>query len=401
MNIKNNLLTLFKELISYDTMSDESSESYPSTEAQFYFAEILAGKLSQIGFTDVDIDKYSYVTATIEANCEGPAIGFISHMDTSPEYSGKGITPIITENYDGSEIKRKGEPLSPSQFPSLKKYIGKTIICSNGTTLLGADDKAGVTEILTFGEYIINHPEIKHGKIRVAFTPDEEIGQGVKYFDADAFGCDFAFTVDGGELGEFSFENFNAASAKLTVKGESVHPGDAKGIMKNACVIASEFISMFPEKEAPAYTEGYEGFYHFLGAEGGVDSAAVNMIIRDFDRENFENRKIFAQECCKRINEKYGNVAHIEIKDQYYNMGDIMKEHIDITNIALDALKKADVKPLVEPIRGGTDGAMLTFKSLPCPNLFTGGHNFHGPYEYICLESMEKAVEVLINIVSI
>lgn len=397
--MKKDIIELFTTLIKYDTTSDSESQSYPSTESQFYFADILAGILSKIGMSDIAIDSHSYVTATLPGNTEGDTIGFISHMDTSPDCSGYGISPIIIENYNGNVIKREGVSLSPEEFPVLKNYIGQTIITSDGTTLLGADDKAGITEIITAMDYLIKHPEIKHTTIKIAFTPDEEIGAGVDYFDVEKFGCNYAYTIDGGIVGEISFENFNAARAKIEISGKSVHPGTAKNAMINAALIASEFNSMLPYNEIPANTEGYEGFYHLTEISGNVEKAKLNYIIRDFDKENFENRKNNIIYITEKLNEKYGdNTIKLELYDEYYNMAEIINKNRDILDKAVNAIKETGIDPLIEPIRGGTDGARLSFMGLPCPNIFTGGHNFHGPYEFICLESMVKAVETIINI---
>lgn len=404
-NIEEKLKKRFFSLIGIDTTSDETSKDFPSSESEIYFAEMLADICSQIGMEDVKIDKYCYVTATLAANTdkETPAIGFIAHMDTSPECSGKGISPVITENYDGGDIVLKnGKVLSPKEFPCLVHHKGETIISSDGTTLLGADDKAGISEILTAVEYLIAHPEIKHGKVRIAFTPDEEIGRGVDYFDVEAFGCDFAYTVDGGGLGEISAETFNAASAEISFFGKSVHPGSAKGIMINAALLAAEFISMLPKNETPANTEGREGFYHLCSMTGNVENAELRYIIRDFDKTSFEKRKETMISLTNSINAKYkSEAAKITLKDQYENMYEILKDRPEIVQRAVQAMNKAGLIAVNEPIRGGTDGARLSFMNLPCPNIFTGGYNFHGPYECISSRSMVKAVEVIVNIVSL
>ncbi len=399
--MKDKIIERFKTLIRFDTTSDPESSSYPSTEAQNLFAEVIAGELMKIGLKDIGIDQYGYVTGTLPGNTDGPVIGFIAHMDTSPDCCGYGITPVITENYDGKAIERKGPCLSPDEFPELKQYTGKTIICSDGTTLLGADDKAGCTEIITALEYLTAHPEIKHTTIKAAFTPDEEIGAGVDHFNVDKFGCDFAYTVDGGVIGEISYENFNAARAKIDIKGKSVHPGNAKDVMINAGLIACELNSMLPENEIPSATSDYEGFYHLTKISGNVENAHMDYIIRDFDKNNFEIRKNIIESIVSTLNRKYGaNTISLNMYDEYYNMADIIKKNEYVTKRAVDSINKAGIKPLIEPIRGGTDGARLSFMGLPCPNIFTGGHNFHGPYEFICAESMEKAVEVIINIAS-
>lgn len=397
--MKKEIIDLFTRLIKYDTTSDPESKDYPSTEAQVFYADVLAGELTRIGLKDISIDRYSYITATLPGNTEGPTIGFISHMDTSPDCSGQGISPVITENYTGEPIIRKGPALTSEDFPELKLYIGKTIICSDGTTLLGADDKAGITEIITAVKYLIDNPHIKHPTIKIAFTPDEEIGAGVDYFDVKAFGCDYAYTVDGGILGEISYENFNAARAKIDITGKSVHPGSSKGLMINAGLIACEFNSMLPQNETPSQTEGYEGFYHLTKLSGNVEKAHLDYIIRDFDKVSFENKKHLIEETVQKLNEKYGeNTLKLDLYDEYYNMAEIINENRYVLDRAVKAIEKTGIKPLVEPIRGGTDGARLSYMGLPCPNIFTGGHNFHGPYEFICVESMVKAVETIINI---
>lgn len=397
--MKKEIIDLFTRLIKYDTTSDPESKDYPSTEAQVFYADVLAGELTRIGLKDISIDRYSYVSATLPGNTEGPTIGFISHMDTSPDCSGQGISPVITENYTGEPIIRKGPALSSEDFPELKLYIGKTIICSDGTTLLGADDKAGITEIITAVKYLIDNPHIKHPAIKIAFTPDEEIGAGVDYFDVKAFGCDYAYTVDGGILGEISYENFNAARSKIDITGKSVHPGSSKGLMVNAGLIACEFNSMLPQNETPSQTEGYEGFYHLTKLSGNVEKAHLDYIIRDFDKVSFENRKHLIEETVQKLNEKYGkNTIKLDLYDEYYNMAEIINENKHVLERAVKAIEKTGTEPLIEPIRGGTDGARLSYMGLPCPNIFTGGHNFHGPYEFICAESMVKAVETIINI---
>ena len=398
--MKNTLLAYFTDFISINTQSDENSDSYPSTESQELFAEVLAGKLSVMGMKNVDVDRYSYVTAELPANTDEdmPVIGFISHMDTSPDYSGMGIKPNIIADYNGSDIVLKdGIIISPTEFPILKNYVGKTVITADGTTLLGGDDKAGMAEIFTAMDYLIKHPEIKHGKIKVAFTPDEEIGAGVDYFDVKKFGCDLAYTIDGGDEGEINYECFNAAKAKISIRGKSVHPGTAKGSMINAALLAMELNSLLPD-EKPENTEGYEGFYHLTDMKGDVSRAELEYIIRDHDKEKFGQRKQILQAAADSINQKYGNCAEIEITDQYYNMAEIISQHKDVLDRAVKAAEKAGVKVDIRPIRGGTDGARLSFMGLPCPNLFTGGHNFHGPYEFVVLESMVKAVETILNI---
>ncbi len=399
--MKNTLLSYFTEFIKINTQSDPDSRSYPSTEAQELFAEIVAGRLSVMGMKDVEVDRFGYVTATLPANTTEklPVIGFIAHMDTSPDYSGQCIQPNIIENYNGSDIVLKnGVIISPKEFPELKEHVGKTVITSDGTTLLGADDKAGMSEIFTAMDRLIKDPSFIHGKIRVAFTPDEEIGAGVDHFDVDKFGCDFAYTVDGGGIGEISYECFNAARAKINIKGKSVHPGSGKDSMINAGLVACELNALLPE-ETPRNTENREGFYHMTDIHGDVSNAYIEYIIRDFDASGFERRKKTVKQAIGSINEKYGNIAKVEIYDEYRNMAEVIEQHKDVLERAVNAVKKSGVTPDIRPIRGGTDGARLSFMGLPCPNLFTGGYNFHGPYEYIVLESMERAVETILNII--
>ncbi len=399
--MKKYITELFTELVRIDTSSDPESTETPSTEAQSLFAELLAARLAELGIENVKIDKYSYVYASTPANADNmPSIGFIAHMDTSPDCSGYGIKPVITENYSGGDIVLNGITLSPAEFPSLLDYTGKTLITSDGTTLLGSDDKAGVAEIITAAKYITEHPEIKHGKIGICFTPDEEIGAGADYFDVGGFGCDYAYTMDGGRAGEISCENFNAARAKIDITGKSVHPGDAKGIMINAALVANEFNSMLPEDEIPAKTEGYEGFFHLTSINGNVEKAHLDYIIRDFDKTSFLARKSIMENITDKINAKYGNnTAVLTMYDEYLNMAEIIDKDSVPVQRAVNAIKKAGAEPVIEPIRGGTDGARLTFMGLPCPNIFTGGHNFHGPYEYVCVESMITAVYTIINII--
>jgi len=393
--------------VSFDTQSDENSSTYPSTAKQLELAKYLVEELKTLGLKDAAVDQYGYVTATLPGNVEGkdvPVIGFLAHMDTSPEFPGANVKPRIIENYDGqSTIKLgAGRVLSPEEFPHMRNYVGKTLITTDGTTLLGADDKAGIAEIVTAVEYLLEHPEIKHGAIKVGFTPDEEVGRGVDYFDVKKFGADFAFTLDGGELGELSYETFNAAQAKVTIHGKSIHPGEAKNKMKNAILMAMDYISQMPPAEAPAHTEGYEGFYHVYHIEGGVDRADLTWIIRDHHRDRFEQRKTYMMEVATWMNEKYGDgTFEIDVKDQYYNLYEVLKDKPEIIELAKKAMKEAGIDPIIRPVRGGTDGSRLTFMGLPTPNLFTGGHNYHGPYEYIVVESMEKAVEVIINIATI
>ena len=403
-----NVTDLFLNLISYDTQSDENSESYPSTKSQLDFMKtVLLNKCIEIGLSDVAVDEHSYLFATLPSNIEEnvPTVGFIAHVDTSPEYSGKNIFPKIEKNYSGGDIKLSDtKTLSPTEFPILKNYIGNDIITTDGSTLLGADDKAGVAEIITAMEYLINNPSIKHGKIRIAFTPDEEIGQGVNFFDVKKFGAQFAYTLDGGQIGEFECQSFNAASASISIEGKSVHPGSAKDIMVNASLLAAELTAMFPKNETPATTEGLEGFYHLTSITGDASNAKLEYIIRDFDRENFNKRKDFVETIVNEMNLKYKeNPVSLTLKDQYYNMYEILgrEENQILQSIALEAMKAADVTPIVTAIRGGTDGSRLSFMNLPCPNIFAGGHNFHGPYEFIPVQSMIKAVEVIMKICEI
>lgn len=405
--MREKLVNRFLQYVSFDTQSDENSSTYPSTAKQLELAKYLVEELKTLGLKDAAVDQYGYVTATLPGNVEGkdvPVIGFLAHMDTSPEFPGANVKPRIIENYDGQSTIElgAGRVLSPEEFPHLKNYAGKTLITTDGTTLLGADDKAGIAEIVTAVEYLLEHPEIKHGAIKVGFTPDEEVGRGVDYFDVKKFGADFAFTLDGGELGELSYETFNAAQAKVTIHGKSIHPGEAKNKMKNAILMAMDYISQMPPAEAPAHTEGYEGFYHVYHIEGGVDRADLTWIIRDHHRDRFEQRKTYMMEVATWMNEKYGDgTFEIDVKDQYYNLYEVLKDKPEIIELAKKAMKEAGIDPIIRPVRGGTDGSRLTFMGLPTPNLFTGGHNYHGPYEYIVVESMEKAVEVIVNIVKL
>ncbi len=403
--LQNKIIDIFFDLIRFDTASDPYSKSFPSTEALSNFAEYLAGKLASMGFENIRIDDHSYVTAFLPSNTDKdcPAVGFIAHTDTSPDYNGKMIKPLIHENYDGKDIVLKnGVILSPDEFPFMKNYIGQSIITSDGTTLLGADDKAGITEIICALKYFIDNPQIKHGNVKIAFTPDEEIGRGVDFFSTEDFACDLAYTIDGGELGEFSYENFNAAHANVLIKGKNVHPGSAKGIMKNSALIACEFVSMLPEKETPAKTDGYEGFFHLCDFKGNVSETKLEFIIRDFDKISFENRKELMKKITADLNKKYGeNTVVLEMDDSYYNMKEIIDKYPSVKDIAVEAIRLAGVEPKILPTRGGTDGCWLSFDGLPCPNIFTGGHNFHGPYELVVPESMEKAVRTIINIILI
>lgn len=397
----------FLKYISFDTMSKEEADTVPSTSGQMILAKELVEEMKSIGLEDVTLDENGYIMATLPANVDKEilTIGFIAHLDTSMEMPGDNINPKFVENYDGREIVLNEEldiRLSPSDFPELKNYIGQTLITTDGTTLLGADDKAGIAEIMTAIEYLINNPQIKHGKIRIGFTPDEEVGRGADFFDVEKFGADYAYTVDGGEIGELEFENFNAASAKITIKGRSVHPGYAKDKMINSALIAGELMNMFPKNETPHTTEGYEGFYHLVSISGGVEETKLNYIIRDFDEGGFERRKKAVKEYVDALNKKYGaNVANLEIKEQYRNMREKIEPVKHVVDIAFQAMKESNIVPKVQPIRGGTDGARLSFMGLPTPNIFTGGHNFHGKHEYIPVYSMEKAVEVIVKIIEI
>ncbi|MCF0177715.1 MAG: peptidase T [Bacteroidales bacterium] len=392
----------FLRYISFDTTSDENSESQPSTAKQLVLLQLLADELNAMGI-NANMDKNGYVMASIPANVEGkPAIGFIAHVDTSPDASGCNIKPQFVENYDGGDILLGGnEYLRVAEFPELAKYKGQTIITTDGTTLLGADDKAGVAEIMTAAEYLVNHPEIKHGKICIGFTPDEEIGRGVVAFDVAAFGADYAYTMDGGMIGELEYENFNAAKAKIHIAGRNIHPGYAKNKMINAILIASELNSMLPVEQRPEYTAGYEGFFHITSFHGVVEEADITYIIRDHDSELFQQKKEMISQVVDFINKKYGNLATLELTDQYRNMREMVEPHMFVVSNAIEAMKMAGVTPIVQPIRGGTDGANLSFMGLPCPNIFAGGHNFHGRLEYVVKESMEKATEVILNILQI
>ena len=401
--MKTLLINRFLKYVSFDTQSSECSETIPSTEKQWLIAKYITQELIDIGLIDVELDEYGYVYATLPANTEKktvPTVGFIAHYDTSPDFSGADVKPRIVENYDGKDIRLNDSlSLSPAKFPELFKHIGEDIIVTDGTTLLGADDKAGIAEIISACQFLIEHNDIKHGKIRIAFNPDEEIARGTEKFDVEKFACQFAYTMDGGDVGEIEYENFNAALAKIKIKGVSVHPGYAKGKMLNAAKVAAELITMMPPSETPEQTEGYQGFYHLISINGGCDSAELSYIIRDHDRDIFEQRKLYLKEVVEKINQKYGNVATSEICNQYFNM----KEKVDrrIVDIAVDAVKKTGTMPVIRAIRGGTDGAQLSFKGLPCPNIFAGGLNFHGPFEFCPIQNMEKAVETIINIAQI
>lgn len=396
------LVERFVNYTKFDTQSSEESDSVPSTAKQLEFAKYLKHELEEEGLSDVEMDEMGYIYATLKGNTRKntPTIGFISHMDTSPDASGKDVRARIIRNYDGEDIELSpGIVSSVEKFPELKAHKGEDIIVTDGTTLLGADDKAGIAEIVQAMCYLRDHKEIKHGDIRVAFNPDEEIGMGAHHFDVKKFGCEWAYTMDGGDLGDLEFENFNAASAKILLKGVSVHPGYAKGKMINANGLAVEFASMLPESETPEHTEGYEGFYHLLGIKSNIEQATLSYIIRDHDRDRFEERKDFIEECVAQINAKYGDgTAVAEVKDQYYNMKEKIDPNMHVIDLVLKAMQECGVPPKVEPIRGGTDGAQLSFKGLPCPNIFAGGVNFHGPYEFVSIQVMEKAMQVIVKI---
>lgn len=384
------------------TTSDPSSEKYPSTDRQTEFMKKLVAELNEIGLSEVEMDDYSYVTATIPENGfeNTPVVGFISHVDTSPDFSGENVNPQIIEKYDGNTIQLKnGVEINPKEFPEILNYVGQSIITADGTTLLGADDKAGVAEIVTAAEILLNNNKIKHGKIRLAFTPDEEIGKGTDFFNVKKFGADFAYTLDGGEIGELEFENFNATSAKIVVHGRSVHPGAAKNKMINALLVAHKIISMLPPTQRPEHTEKYEGFYHLLNLTGNVEKAEMHYLIRDHNFNLFDQKKKLLKEIIQHVNLEYGkDIVKIEIEDSYYNMRQKIEPVMHIIDIAKKAMEQAGVTPKIKAIRGGTDGARLSYDGLPCPNIFAGGHNFHGPFEFVPVQSMMKSVEVILNI---
>ena len=397
-----NIVERFLNYVSFDTQSSEETGTTPSTEKQRVFAKYLKEELIREGLQDVELDELGYLYATLPSNTEKqvPTIGFIAHMDTSPDASGKNVKPRIVPQYDGADIVlSEGIVTSPSKFPELLAHKGEDLIVTDGTTLLGADDKAGIAEIVQAMVYLQQHPEIKHGTIRVGFNPDEEIGMGAHHFDVEKFGCDFAYTMDGSEVGEIEFENFNAASAKITINGCSVHPGYAKDKMVNAARIATELVSMLPADETPETTEEYQGFFHLTSISGSVENAQLSFIIRDHDREYFESRKTEMQDVVSAINEKYGEgVAELVLNDQYYNMREMVEPKMYIIDIAKDAIAEAGMTPKIKAIRGGTDGAQLSFKGLPCPNIFAGGLNFHGPHEFCPVQSLEKAMMTVVNI---
>ena len=399
------LMDRFLRYVAVETTSVEDSPSQPSTAKQLNLLRMLRDELQEMGI-EVELDEYGYVMATIPSNVdrEVPAIGFIAHVDTSPDASGKDIKPQIIPNYDGNDIvlnKEKGIVLRVSEFPELKQYAGQTLITTDGTTLLGADDKAGVAEIMYAAQYMMEHPDFKHGDIKIGFTPDEEIGRGVVKFDVKKFGAKYAYTIDGGEIGELEYENFNAAAAKIHIQGSNIHPGYGKDKMVNSMLIAMELNAMLPVEQRPRFTEGYEGFFHLTDINGTVEETTMSYIIRDHDRGKFEEKKDLLTSIAAFLNRKYGGVVTLELKHQYYNMRQEVEPHFFIVEKAMKAMKMANVKPKVQPVRGGTDGANLSFMGLPCSNLFAGGHNFHGKYEYVPLESMMKAAEVILNIVTL
>lgn len=393
----------FLKYVKFDTESSTETGTTPSTPGQMVLARELEKELHEMGLEDISLDEKGYIMATLPANTdkEVPTIGFVAHMDTSPDLTGKDVNPQIVKNYDGKDIilnKDLNIVLSPNDFPEMQDYVGQDLIVTDGKTLLGADDKAGIAEILTAIKYLKDHPEIKHGKIRIGFTPDEEIGAGADYFDVKKFGCEWAYTMDGGPIGELEYENFNAAGVKINIQGRSVHPGYAKDKMVNALVVANKLVSLLPSNERPEHTTGYEGFYHLTNISGTVDAATVGYIIRDHDREIFEKRKQGMLDTIAFINKLYPDSTTVEIKDQYYNMREKVEPVKHVVNLAFEAMTAVGVTPIVKPIRGGTDGARLSFMGLPCPNIFAGGHNFHGRYEFVPIQSMEKAVQVIVKI---
>ena len=402
-----NLLERFLRYVKIDTQSNDESETYPSSQKQFDLARLLFSELTEMGLKDVSIDDHAYVMGTLPSNTNKkvPAIGFISHVDTSPDISGANVNPQILKNYDGKDIvlnKEHNVIMTVAEFPELKDYAGKTLITTDGTTLLGADDKAGIAEIMTAVEYLTSHPAIKHGDIKIGFTPDEEIGRGVDKFDVQKFAADFAYTLDGGAAGELEYENFNAALAKITFQGRNIHPGYAKNKMINSILIATEMNELLPVFERPEFTQDYEGFFHLIKFEGTVETTTIQYIIRDHDMQKFERKKVQIKEACDFINKKYGReIATLDLRDQYFNMKEKVVPVYHVVETAKKAIEMADVVPQIIPIRGGTDGARLSYMGLPCPNIFAGGHNFHGKYEYVPYESMEKAVDVILNILKL
>ncbi|MGB5821608.1 MAG: peptidase T [Saonia sp.] len=400
------IIDRFISYVTIDTQSDPNSKTTPSTKKQWDLANKLVNELTQIGMQEVTIDKNAYIMASLPSNLdkEVPTIGFIAHFDTTPDFTGTHVKPQIVKDYDGGDIllnQEKNIVLSPDYFDDLLLYKGKTLITTDGTTLLGADDKAGITEIITAMEFLIQHPEIKHGKIRIGFTPDEEIGRGAHKFDVDTFAADWAYTVDGSQIGELEYENFNAAGVKVHVKGKSVHPGYAKGKMVNAISILHEFMSLLPSHETPQHTEGREGFFHIHQIKGEIEHATLELIVRDHNRQGFEDRKQLLEDIVKKLNNSHGECIGLEIEDQYYNMKEKVEPEFHIVEIAREAMEALGITPIIKPIRGGTDGSQLSFMGLPCPNIFAGGHNFHGKFEYVPVESMQKAVEVIVKICEI
>lgn len=401
-----NVIEKFIRYIKIDTQSNPASKSYPSTEKQFGLAHLLVAELQALGLSSAAVDKFGYVMAKLPSNLgrPAPAIGFLAHMDTSPDMSGAQVNPQFIENYDGSDIildKANNIVISRAAFPELKKYVGQTLITTDGTTLLGADDKAGIAEIMTAVEYLVGHPKVKHGDLCIGFTPDEEVGHGVDHFDIHKFGAEFAYTVDGGEVGEVAFETFNAAHARIVIHGRNVHPGAAKNKMVNASLVAMELNALLPVNERPEYTSGYEGFYHLTHIQGTVEEAAFEYIIRDHDRQKFEAKKTFMEQAVALLNTRYENRLSLELKDTYYNLREKIEPVMHIVETAEKAIRAAELTPILAPVRGGTDGSRLSYMGLPTPNIFTGGHNAHGKYEYIPVQSMEKAVEVILKIIDI
>ncbi len=401
------LLDRFLRYARIDTQSDENSDSVPSTKKQLDIAKLLVEEMKSMGLQDISLDEKGYVMATLPSNCinKTPIIGFIAHMDTSPDMSGKNVNPQVIRDYDGKDIlldEKQKVTLSPADFPEILNYKGQDLVTTDGTTLLGADDKAGIAEIMTAMEYLVRHPNMKHGTIRIGFTPDEEIGRGADHFDVKKFGADFAYTIDGGEMGELEYENFNAALATITIHGRNVHPGTAKDKMINAIHLAMELNQMLPVNERPEFTTGREGFFHLIDFNGAVEQTKIRYLIRDHNRTKFEEKKKLITDCTKLLNLKYGpDRFNLVLKDQYYNMREKLEPVMHIVNLAKDAMKAEEIKPIIKPIRGGTDGARLSFMGLPCPNLFTGGHNYHGKYEFIPIPSMMKAVKVILRIIQL
>ena len=405
--MEEDILERFLRYVRKDTQSDPDSTTFPSTEKQLRLAEMLAAELKQVGLTDISLDKKGYVMATLPSNVPAdiPVIGFLAHMDTSPDMSGTNVNPQIVNNYDGEDIlldKDTGLTLRTTDFPEIKQYRGQTIITTDGKTLLGADDKAGIAEIITAMEYLVQHPEIKHGTVRIGFTPDEEVGRGVDHFDVKKFGADYAYTMDGGEIGELEYENFNAAKARISIQGRNVHPGTAKDKMINSLLVAKEFIDILPAGQRPELTSDYEGFFHLTRMEGNVENSVFEYIIRDHDRKKFEDKKSLMRDIASLLNRKYpGGTVNIELEDQYFNMREKIEPVFHILEIARRAIEDLDIQPKIIPVRGGTDGSRLSYMGLPCPNIFAGGHNFHGKFEYIPLESMVAATNVIIRIVTL